>query len=80
MQRIIRWYDYITINIYFFGLTALSQTMTPLIIPLFVQNFVGEANQGRFYGNIRLITLKENHIVRVRKLAFLNRFKNLSGA
>ncbi len=57
MNRLIRWYDYITINIYFFGLTTLSQTMTPLVVPLLVQQFVGEKDQGSFYGTIRLWTL-----------------------
>jgi hypothetical protein len=37
MQRVIRWYDYITINIYWFALTARSQVLTPLVIPLLVQ-------------------------------------------
>lgn len=57
MARLLRWYDYVTINIYFLGLTAISQTMTPLVLPLLVQQFVGEANQGRYYGNIRLWSL-----------------------
>jgi len=39
------------------GLTTLSQTMTPLMIPLLVQQFVGEGQQGTFYGKIRLWSL-----------------------
>ncbi len=54
MQRALRWYDLITLNIYFTGLTALSQTMTPLVLPLLVQRFVGGAAQGQFYGSLRL--------------------------
>ena len=57
MKRIIHWYDYITFNIFWFGLTAISQTMTPLIIPLLIQQFVGEQSKGSFYGNLRLWTL-----------------------
>jgi len=57
MTRSLRWYDAISINIYFMGLTTLSQTMTPLVIPLLVQQFVGEEQQGTFYGTIRLWTL-----------------------
>ncbi len=57
MTRIFRWYDYITFSIYFFGLTTLSQTLTPLVVPLLVQQFVGEAQQGTFYGTIRLWSL-----------------------
>lgn len=56
MSRPIRWFDYITFNIYFFGLTTLSQTMG-LITPLLVQQFVGEAQKGTYYGTFRLYTL-----------------------
>ncbi len=54
MRRALRWYDLVTINIYFTGLTALSQTMTPLILPLLVQRFIGATEQGYFYGKLRL--------------------------
>jgi MFS family permease len=57
LTRPIRWYDFITINSYWFGLTALSQTMTPLVLPLLVQQFVGAASQGAAYGQLRLWTL-----------------------
>jgi MFS family permease len=56
MTRAVRWYDYITVNIYFLGLTTLSQTLG-LIFPLLVQQFVGETGQGTFFGNLRLWTL-----------------------
>jgi MFS family permease len=51
------WYDYITINIYWLGLTTLSQTVTPLVFPLLVQQFVGEEGKGTFFGTLRLWTL-----------------------
>jgi len=57
MNRAIRWYDYITININWFALTARSQTISPLIIPLLVQQFVGEAAKGAAVGSIRLWAL-----------------------
>jgi MFS family permease len=56
ISRPFRWYDYITFNIYFLGLTTLAQTMG-LITPLLVQRFVGEAQQGTYYGTFRLFTL-----------------------
>jgi MFS family permease len=56
-SRPLRWYDTLTINASFFGLTTLSQTMTPLIVPLLVQQFVGPGRQGAYYGNIRLWSL-----------------------
>ena len=57
MRRPLRWFDTISINIYYFGLTVLSQTMTPLVLPLLVQQFVGEDQKGTFYGNLRLWSL-----------------------
>ncbi|HET89600.1 MAG TPA: MFS transporter [Chloroflexi bacterium] len=55
-MRRLRWYDYITINIYWLGLTTLSQT-NGLIQPLLVQKFVGPAQQGTAFGRLRLYTL-----------------------
>lgn len=49
-----KWYDYITINIYYLGLSTLSNTMAPLVIPLLVERFVGEAQKATYYGTIRL--------------------------
>jgi len=56
MTRLIRWYDYITFNVYFMGLTTLSQTMG-LVTPLLVQQFVGETQKATYYGTFRLFTL-----------------------
>lgn len=57
MKKKLRWYDYITINIFFFALTTRSQTLTPLILPLLVQSFMGDAVKGAAYGNLRLWAL-----------------------
>lgn len=57
MQRPQRWHDYFTINMYWFALTARSQTLVPLIIPLFVQQFVMEGTKGTYVGIIRLWAL-----------------------
>jgi len=57
MSRPLRWYDYFTVNIYFTGLMTIAQTLTPLVVPLLVQQFVGPAQQGSFYGTIRLWSL-----------------------
>lgn len=57
MKQSLRWYDYITINIFYLGLSSLNQTMTPLVIPLLVQQFVGEELKGSYYGTLRLWTL-----------------------
>ncbi len=57
MEKKIRWHDYITINIFYFALTARSQTLTPLILPLLVQLFMGDEVKGAAYGNLRLWAL-----------------------
>lgn len=56
MKRVIRWYDYITVNIYWLGLTTLSQTCG-LVFPLLIQGFVGEAQKATYFGTLRLWTL-----------------------
>lgn len=53
-ERTFKWYDYITINIYYLALTMLSQTLVPLVLPLLVQQFVGETQKGTYLGIIRL--------------------------
>ena len=57
MKARLPWYDYITINSYWFGLTVIAQTMTPLIVPILVQQFVGETSKGTYYGILRFGTL-----------------------
>ena len=51
-----RWYDYITVNIYYLGLSTLTQT-TGLLFPILVQIFIGEADKATSYGSLRLWTL-----------------------
>jgi MFS family permease len=53
MRKDLRWYDYITINIFWLGITTLSQT-NALLFPLLVQQFVGEETKGTFFGTLRL--------------------------
>jgi MFS family permease len=52
----LRWNDYLTLNIYWVGITTAAQT-NALIIPLLIQRFVGPQEQGAAYGNLRLVTL-----------------------
>jgi MFS family permease len=51
------WVHYITLNVYFLGLSTLSQTLSPLVFPLLVQQFVGEEAKGTFFGTLRLWSL-----------------------
>lgn len=57
MDRPMRWHNYLTINMNWFALTVRSQVLTPLIIPLLVQQFVGEEMKGTYVGVIRLWAL-----------------------
>jgi MFS family permease len=57
MTKQLHWYDYILINSNWFAITARSQILTPLVIPLLVQQFVGEEMKGTYYGSIRLWSL-----------------------
>ena len=57
MARNPRWFDYVTINSHWFGLTTRNNVLTTLTVPLLVQQFVGEANKGTALGNLRLWAL-----------------------
>ncbi|MGQ9492417.1 MAG: MFS transporter [Anaerolineae bacterium] len=52
MKRM-RWYDYITYNIYWLGLSMSSGSLTPIILPFLVAKFVGEALKGTYLGFLR---------------------------
>jgi len=56
-QKIQHWYDYITINLYWFALNTRNGVLAPLLIPLLVQQFVGEQVKGAYVGTIRLWAL-----------------------
>jgi MFS family permease len=56
-MRPLHWYDYISINSYWLGLSSISQTLSPLLLPLLVQHFVGESQKGSYFGSLRLWTL-----------------------
>ena len=52
MKRM-RWYDYITYNIYWLGLNMASGSLTPIILPFLVAQFVGDAVKGTYLGVLR---------------------------
>ena len=47
-------YDYLFLNANWFGLALRSQVLAGLVIPLLVQQFVGEDQKGAYFGTIRL--------------------------
>lgn len=49
----LRWFDYITINIYWLGISMASASLTPIILPYLVALFVGEEVKGTALGTLR---------------------------
>ena len=42
VKKPLKWYDAISMNVIYLGITLRSQTLTPLIVPLLIQQFVGD--------------------------------------
>ncbi len=53
----LHWYDHFFININWFALMLRTQVLAGLLVPLLVQEFVGEAQKGSYFGTIRLWAL-----------------------
>jgi len=53
----LHWYDHLFININWFALTLRTQVLAGLLLPLLVQEFVGEAQKGSYFGTMRLWAL-----------------------
>lgn len=53
MMKKLRWFDYITINIYWLGLSMASGSLTPIILPYLVGLFVPEEVKGTALGTLR---------------------------
>lgn len=56
MKRL-RWWDYITINIYWLGLNIASGSITPLILPFLVARFVPPEVKGTYLSYVRVAGL-----------------------
>lgn len=52
MKRL-RWYDYITYNIYWLGLNVGSGSLTPIILPALVVRFVDPSMKNSWFGALR---------------------------
>ena len=57
MRQELRWYDYITINIYWLGFNIASGSITPLLLPYLVALFVPAEQKNTYLANIRVISL-----------------------
>jgi MFS family permease len=51
--RRMRWHDYITYNIYWLGLNMATGSLTPIILPFLVAQFVGPTLKGTYLGMLR---------------------------
>ncbi|MEA4811429.1 MAG: MFS transporter [Anaerolineaceae bacterium] len=56
-ERKVAWYEPFLTSSMFFAFSTRSNMMTPLLLPLLVQSFVGEAQKGSYFGILRLCTL-----------------------
>jgi MFS family permease len=56
-QRKLQWYDTLPINSIWLAISTRSNILTPLLLPLLVQRFMGDAGKGNAYGNLRLVSL-----------------------
>lgn len=56
MKRM-RWFDYITINIYWLGQSLASASMTPIVLPFLVASFVPPELKATYYGRLRVVGL-----------------------
>ena len=57
MKRVLRWYDYININAFVFGISFASGSITPLLLPYLVALFVPEAEKNTYLATVRVIGL-----------------------
>jgi len=53
----LRWFDHITINIYWLGLNMASGSITPIILPFLVAMFVPPEVKGTYLARVRVIGL-----------------------
>ena len=57
MERQLRWYDHIAINIYGLGLSTASGILTPLLMPYLVVMFMPGEYKNTYLANLRLVGL-----------------------
>jgi MFS family permease len=57
MKRDFRWYDHITINIYWLGLNIATSTLTPVLLPYLVLLFAPAEQKNTYLAAVRVIGL-----------------------
>jgi MFS family permease len=57
MKKVLRWYDHLTINIYWLGLNISAGTITPVLLPFLVALFVPSELKNSYLATVRVIGL-----------------------
>jgi MFS family permease len=57
MNRDLRWHDYITLNLYWFGFAVESGSITPVLLPFLVALYVPSGLKNTYLANIRVTSL-----------------------
>ena len=57
MERQLSWYDYIAVNLYWFGLNVASGTLTPVLLPSLVVLFAPPEQKNSYLATLRVIGL-----------------------
>src|SRR5512143_3361442 len=57
MERQVRWYDHLTVNIYWLALNIASGTITPVLLPYLVALFAPVEHKNTFLANVRVVGL-----------------------
>ena len=57
MKRDLRWYEFVTVNIYWLGLNIGSGIITPILLPYLVLLFMPPEQKNTYFATIRVIGL-----------------------
>jgi MFS family permease len=57
VSRALRWHDYITLNLYWFGFGVESGSITPVLLPFLVALYVPPGLKNTYLANIRVVSL-----------------------
>jgi MFS family permease len=57
MRNPLRWYDHLSLNIYWLGINIASGSITPVILPFLVAIFVPASQKNTYLATIRVIGL-----------------------
>ena len=56
MNHDLRWRDYIVMNLYVFGISFATGSITPLLLPYLVALFAPEAEKNTYLATVRVVS------------------------